>query len=72
MRNQSGRLFYLKNCIENLSREMEFLHFSKADIENSKAEKIRLCVIKNTLLFLKKNNQLKTADELQEAQNLTV
>lgn len=72
MRNQSGRLFYLKNCIENLSREMEFLHFSKADIENSKAEKIRLYVIKNTLLFLKKNNQLKTADELQEAQNLTV
>lgn len=72
MRNQSGRLFYLKNCIENLSREMEFLHFSKADIENSKAEKNRLCVIKNTLLFLKKNNQLKTADELQEAQNLTV
>ena len=72
MRNQSGRLFYLKNCIENLSREMEFLHFSKDDIENSKAEKNRLCVIKNTLLFLKKNNQLKTADELQEAQNLTV
>ena len=51
---------------------MEFLHFSKDDIENSKAEKNRLCVIKNTLLFLKKNNQLKTADELQEAQNLTV
>lgn len=72
MRNQSGRLFYLKNCIENLSREMEFLHFSKADIEKSKAKKNRLCVIKNTLLFLKKNNQLKTADELQEAQNLTV
>ena len=72
MRDQSGRLFYLKKCIENLSREMEFLHFSETDIEKSKAEKRHLCVIKNTLLFLKKNNQLKTADELQEAQNLTV
>lgn len=45
MRDQSGRLLYLKKNIENLSREMEILHFSKADIEKTMVEKSRLCGI---------------------------